>query len=362
MQRWVRIIAATALIVSATTAFGAVKEGQFSVSPVIGGYTFDGRQDLDTNMVYGIRAGYNFTKRFGIEALFDYVRTNPGNVNTYRYGGELLYHVWPDKVVVPYLAVGVAGISFDGNDSRNRFDGNDRRNMRGYFDSDAGGRSYSNDGNKTRVAFDYGLGAKFFLNDSFALRTDVRNIIYGYNNKTYNNIEYTIGAHFPFGGVTPVAKPVEEVKVVEVPKAAPVEKPVPAKVEAPAPVVAPPTPAAQRFCNKPAILSVEFDTDKVDIKSKYEPDIAKLAEFLKEFPNAKGEISGHTDSVASAAYNMKLSQRRADSVKTHLVKKFGIASDRISTKGYGLSKPIASNKTKEGKAKNRRIEANFTCE
>lgn len=121
-------------------------------------------------------------------------------------------------------------------------------------------------------------------------------------------------------------------------------------------------PAAERFCNKPAVLNIHFDTGKSTIKKMYEEDLNLLGRFLQEFPKAKGEISGHTDSVGSKTYNQKLSQRRADSVKNYIGANFKIAPERISTKGYGMSKPVADNATKEGKAKNRRIEANFVCE
>jgi OOP family OmpA-OmpF porin len=127
----------------------------------------------------------------------------------------------------------------------------------------------------------------------------------------------------------------------------------------PAPVV---SKAAEKFCSKPAIINIQFDTDKSDIKPKYDDELKTVSDFLKEFPKAKGEISGHTDNVGSKAYNDKLSQARANSVKKYLVEKFGISADRIEAKGYGFSKPVASNKTKEGKSQNRRIEANFTCE
>jgi OOP family OmpA-OmpF porin len=82
---------------------------------------------------------------------------------------------------------------------------------------------------------------------------------------------------------------------------------------------------------------------------------------LTEFPNATGVIEGHTDSVGSKAANMKLSQRRADSIRNYLIDKFGIAPGRIKAVGYGPTKPVASNETKAGKEQNRRIESNFTC-
>src|SRR6185369_16035799 len=92
---------AASLIISATAAFGANRAEQFSISPVIGGYTFEGgKQNLDTFLVYGARAGYNFTKAVGVETLFDYVfretYRSKGKVDRYRYGGDMLYHFMPD--------------------------------------------------------------------------------------------------------------------------------------------------------------------------------------------------------------------------------------------------------------------------
>jgi OOP family OmpA-OmpF porin len=131
---------------------------------------------------------------------------------------------------------------------------------------------------------------------------------------------------------------------------------------APAPVTPQAAAAAKRFCSKPAVLEINFDTDKSDIKPKYHDELKTVGDFLSYFPNAKGEISGHTDSTASNAYNQKLSERRADSVGNYISSTFNVAAGRIVTKGYGETKPIASNKTKAGRAQNRRIEANFTCE
>lgn len=130
-------------------------------------------------------------------------------------------------------------------------------------------------------------------------------------------------------------------------------------VEKPVPVVAVPTPVA-KLCS-PTVIDIQFDTNKSDIKPQYHNELKKLADFLKEFPDAKGVIEGHTDNVGKMADNLKLSQRRADSVRNYLTKTFGIAPERISAKGYGPEKPIADNKTKEGKLQNRRVEANFTC-
>ena len=108
-------------------------------------------------------------------------------------------------------------------------------------------------------------------------------------------------------------------------------------------------------------LHIEYDTDKSIIKPAYYGEVEKVAKFMKRFPQIKGTIEGHTDNIASAKYNVKLSQRRAEGVVKMLVEKFGIDKSRLKAMGYGLTKPIADNKTVEGRQKNRRTMANFGC-
>jgi OOP family OmpA-OmpF porin len=153
-------------------------------------------------------------------------------------------------------------------------------------------------------------------------------------------------------GCPPAVVVVPEVVVVPVIIAAPAAVIVPAHVK---------EAAAKRFCNKPVVLEIHFDFNKSDIKREYHAELKTVGEFLSYFPDSKGEISGHTDSIASYGYNQKLSERRAESVERYINKNFGIDPGRISTKGYGETKPIASNMLEAGRAKNRRIEANFTC-
>ena len=104
-------------------------------------------------------------------------------------------------------------------------------------------------------------------------------------------------------------------------------------------------------------LNVEFDFGKATIRKGEQADIAQLADVMKKYPDLKITIEGHTDNVGNAKYNEKLSLQRANAVKKNLVDKYGIAASRLDTKGYGMTKPIASNKTKEGRQKNRRVEA-----
>ncbi|HTM07134.1 MAG TPA: OmpA family protein [Verrucomicrobiae bacterium] len=81
----------------------------------------------------------------------------------------------------------------------------------------------------------------------------------------------------------------------------------------------------------------------------------RLIAFLKENSDKKVELEGHTDSVGTEQYNQGLPRRRAASVKDYLTKR-GVDAGRISTRGFGETKPIADIKTAEGRAKNRRIE------
>lgn len=103
------------------------------------------------------------------------------------------------------------------------------------------------------------------------------------------------------------------------------------------------------------LQNIFFDVDKYDLKEKSVTELQKILKFLKENPSFKVEISGHTDNVGADAYNLQLSQRRAQSVFNYLVEN-GIDARRLSPKGYGASKPLALNTTEEGRQQNRRIE------
>ncbi len=99
--------------------------------------------------------------------------------------------------------------------------------------------------------------------------------------------------------------------------------------------------------------------NKYDLKPESQVELDKLIQLLNENPNLKVEISGHTDNVGSPADNLVLSNNRAKAVVNYLVSK-GINTNRLSFKGYGETKPIADNKTDEGRAQNRRTEMKVT--
>ncbi len=124
----------------------------------------------------------------------------------------------------------------------------------------------------------------------------------------------------------------------------------------PAPVAqAAPAPAPEAVKKKIVLRNVHFDFDKSDIRPDARPVLDEAVQILKDQSAVAVIVAGHTDSIGTDEYNMKLSLRRAGAVRDDLVK-HGIAASRIKTEGFGESKPVASNDTPEGKAQNRRIE------
>ena len=168
--------------------------------------------------------------------------------------------------------------------------------------------------------------------------------------------------------VTPAA-PVAPAAAIPAP-AAPAVVPRPAAPSvAPAPVATPAAPVVAPVATAPAApalpaVTVEkvtfaadafFDTNKAVLKPEAKAKLDDLASKIKAITLEVIIAVGHTDSDASDAYNQKLSVKRAESVKAYLVSK-GIEANRVYTEGKGEKQPVADNKTKEGKAKNRRTE------
>ncbi len=367
-------IMAVIIVLSVALAFPCSAEitpGRFSVSPFVGWYDFDSDTHLKDKPVYGLRLGYDFTRRWGGEAAFDYVKTefNQGSgesVNVYGYRLDALYHFMPAERLVPFLAAGVGGTS--GKDT----------------DGDS----------KSDFLFDYGAGVKYFLSADWALRADIRHLLVFDGGR--QDWEYTVGLVFLFGGKAPAPAPAATApaapapaavidsdgdgvpdnldKCPDTPKGVKVDKdgcpidsdgdgvpdyldkcpdtPKGAKVDKDGcPVVA-------KAPSKVSIaLDIKFDSGKADIKPQYDEQIKKVADFMNTYPETTAVIEGHTDNVGNEKTNLRLSTMRAESVKTYLVQKFGIAAGRLNTKGFGSSQPVADNATPEGRQKNRRITA-----
>jgi OOP family OmpA-OmpF porin len=119
----------------------------------------------------------------------------------------------------------------------------------------------------------------------------------------------------------------------------------------------PNTPAGAKVnkCGCWVIKGINFSTNKADIRSESYAGLDEVVAVLKENPTLKVEVQGHTDNTGAEDYNQALSEKRANAVMNYFVEK-GIAKDRLSAKGYGMSKPVASNDTREGRFQNRRVQ------
>ncbi|MBA4284532.1 MAG: hypothetical protein C0434_03255 [Xanthomonadaceae bacterium] len=335
------------LLSIATTTHAQNRPEAWTLTPYVGGYLFDSEQDLKKAPVFGLRAGYNFNAHLGAELFGSYLLTesdrNSGpdaNVerDVYRFGGNLLYHFQPTKKLVPFAALGYGRYNITVPDLN---------------------RPKTN-----KSLVEYGGGLKYFVSDDFALRADIRHAI-GFS-PSIDNVEYTFGVTWQIAGVRPVPPPITKIAEAEpVVCAACV---VPPRIDSDGDGV---EDALDKCPNTPKGLKVDSDgcviTQTIvlrainfiyDTATLTEPSKASIDEVYAVFqsqPNLKLEVGGHTDSKGSDAYNLKLSQRRADAVKAYLLSK-GAAAGNISAKGFGESRPISSNDSPEGRADNRRVE------
>lgn len=318
MKKIISLVVILMMTCIVATGYAQVRQGSFDVTPYIGFYKFEGNEDMDSSLALGLRLGYNITKYVGIEGYAHYVPTriqsvgqgyspaywdaNTGqSMQAVGYGIEGVVNLLPDRNLVPFIAAGIGGIHY----SRANEDTTDNR--------------------YNKFAVSYGGGLKWFFAENWAVRGDVRHVMNF--DSFHNNLLGTIGLTYAFGGK---------------------------RVAAPAPA---PEPAAEVIEKGRTTLDVKFDLDKSVIKKGYFGDIDNLVSVMKQYPETNVALEGHTCNIGSAAYNLKLSQRRADAVKQYMVEKGGIEANRLNAIGYGLTRPIASNATEEGRRQNRRTEA-----
>jgi outer membrane protein OmpA-like peptidoglycan-associated protein len=105
-----------------------------------------------------------------------------------------------------------------------------------------------------------------------------------------------------------------------------------------------------------ALHGILFDTAQATIRDESKGDLQSVADVLTQQPALRLEIQGHTDNVGSADFNRRLSESRAASVRQYLISHFSVASERLTTVGFGDAKPVGDNKTEQGRAQNRRVE------
>ena len=337
---------ALAMLVAAPLA--AANAG-VTITPLMVGYTFqdtqhnnsrgnltDNGQELQDDLFVGAAIGVELTPWLGFEAEYNQVKGDveglgvaagaeykQTQINGNFYATSDLITKNYDSKIKPYVLLGAGHYKYE-------LDSAAGRNVPG-----APARGLEEEGTLGNA----GLGAFWRLNDALSLRTEAR--------ATYNidedfwNYTALAGLNVVLGGHLKPAAPVVEV--------APVEPVVPVQ------------PAPQELTEDLNMeLRVFFDTNKSNIKDQYKPEIAKVAEKLVEYPNATARIEGHTDNTGPRALNERLSLARANSVKSSLVNEYNVDPARLSTQGFAWDQPIADNKTKEGRAMNRRVFATIS--
>lgn len=339
------------LVVASTLAFAGQGDYKSELSLHVGGVKPEGNLNLENELNLGLRFGVYVEDKFFdmIEAGFDRV-----SGQDYDMGGQdtnvnrLFVNLIKEYDLTKETALyGLAGVGYE----------NYRNPM---YDNDDDG------------FFQYGVGLKQWLTDEFALKAEIR---HGINFSGDNNLFYSLGFVIPFGKRVSEEMPIKSEPIVVA------EKPKPVVKEEPIPVVvkdAPKdddkdgivntkdhclsTPVGRVVdvdgCMKVVTLRVNFAFDKAEVLDAYSSILSETVDFMSENKNYKVELQGHTDSRGTTKYNQDLSERRALAVKNAL-STLGVDKDRISTVGYGESKPIVSNETDEGRAENRRVNALF---
>jgi OOP family OmpA-OmpF porin len=188
--------------------------------------------------------------------------------------------------------------------------------------------------NSNQVLF--GLGVSNMMTDSLQFRADVRGM--GGMNEDGEDLGFQLSLNHVFGH-----------------KAAYSPAPVTAAVPAPAPVVQEAPEEAPEVRTITIRLNVEFEFNKDTVLAVYGDQLEAIAAAMSVHEDIELVLEGHTDSRGADSYNADLSSRRAAAVKQKLSADYGIASNRISSVGYGESRPVASNETDEGRARNRRV-------
>jgi outer membrane protein OmpA-like peptidoglycan-associated protein len=348
-------LAAPALTLPGLAA--AMPGDEWYITPEIGGIVPDWQRDLRHNdWLYGVAMGRELGPFINMELSFNGARVDDGrgdsHLDTYGYGLDVLGVLNREGLVSPYVTLGA------GAETNNLIPGNASTNA-------------------TKLMTQAGVG--MFINlwrsgdgtKAFSLRPEIK-ARWDDPGKGDHLIDYIglLGFQFAFGG-SPKPAPVREMAA---PPPPPVAQP------APAPAVVPATPPDSDHDGVPdnidqcpntplgvqvdavgcplkgsiTLEGVNFEYNSAALTVASHPALDAIVDGLKKHPRLKVEIQGHTDSTGSPAYNLKLSQRRADSVRNYLVDS-GANPDQLQTKGYGQTQPTASNATAEGRAKNRRV-------
>lgn len=331
-------IAAISLIAS-TLAFGAQSDYKYEVTPMIGVGVTEGDVDLDEQYNFGASIARNLDDSFLNQlefGIFQSTNTDYDNSNESTH-------------LTKFFLNGV----------KNLYSFNDALSLYGL--AGLGFEAVSNEQNHNDDAgfVNYGLGLRYQMTDILSLKTDIRHLIDTEGDSTGL---LTFGLGILFGEkAQPTPVLVEEETII---------------VEEPAPVVMPkdddkdgvlnendkcpnsdPSDIVDKNgCEQRVNLEVNFGFDSAKITNKADNKIEEYATFMKENPESKATIKGHTDSTGPEKYNQQLSEKRANAVKAEL-ENLGIESNRLKAIGFGETRPLVPNDTRANRAQNRRVDA-----
>jgi OOP family OmpA-OmpF porin len=309
--------------------------GQFYIAPGLQKMNYDAEVGLDNDLGYVIGIGYDFTSRLSAE--FSVMDLNPET----KAKRELDQDLW--KIDVLY------GLDFD---------------LGRFKPFVVSGLGNSNIDGENDSIWDIGAGLRLPLNERWTWRTSIRN--YYALGRDFEDQDFGIDTTlvYRFGGSrrsmassneSPRERAQEVVAVADadrdgVPDANDLCSDTPRSYA----VDKDGCPIAIEEVARVELL-VNFDFDRSEVKEQYLPEIESVARFMEQYPDRVVELEGHTDSRGTDAYNLGLSQRRAEAVMAELVGRFGISPSRVSAKGFGESQPIGSNDSAQGRAENRRV-------
>lgn len=311
-----------ALLSAGVTSVSIVDDDSDTGFKLFGGYQF--------NRSFALEAGYFDLGKFGFVATTTPVGTLTGD--TTKIQGANLDLVWTLHFTDRLSAFGRGGATYVETESSYSATGV-------VLTAPAGG-------SKEAASYKFGLGLQYDFTERFGLRGEAER--YRIDDAVGNKGDidlFSLGFVYRFFDGTPAA----------VPEYAP---PPPAKAAAPGRVVVPVPVMTSTYCS---ILDFEFEIDKDEIQREEKEKLAVVGTFMQKYPDTTAVIEGHTDNVGTNEDNMKLSQRRADSVVDYLVNDLHIARSRLTAVGYGESRPIGDEGTSEGKQANRRINAVIAC-
>lgn len=335
----------------------AVPGDEWYITPQVGAIIPDHQRDLRHNdWLYGVALGREMGPFINMELNFNGARVNDGrgtsHLDTYGYSLDVLGILNRQGLFSPYLTLGA------GAESNVLVPGNALTNQTKLM-TQAGVGSYIN------------LWRSSDGTSAFSLRPEVK-ARWDDPGKGRHLVDYIamVGFQYSFGGSRtpapppppPPPPPPAETAPAPAPAAVPATPPdsdhdgVPDNIDK-----CPDTPAGVQVdavgCPLKGSITLEgvnFEYNSAALTAASRRPLDEIADGMKKHPRLKVEIQGHTDSTGSPAYNLKLSQRRADSVRDYLLSQ-GVPEDQLQTKGYGQTQPVATNKTAEGRAKNRRV-------